>query len=105
MNLLLSLLALSLFVARAILIKTPADIVFLFSFMLTMILDLFRENSRICRFLYSACCICMCLFCFVLVCLNTVFDITFLITCAIWLVLLFFPSLDNNPCLSDKKTI
>lgn len=105
MNLLLTLPTMSLFAARAILIKTPADIVFLFCFVLTMILDLFRENSRICRFLYSACCICMCLFCFALAALNTIFDITFLITCTIWLVLLIFPLLASNPCFDDKKTV
>ncbi len=105
MSLLLFFPTLLFFAARVLLIKTPADIVFLVSFMLVMVLELFREDRRVCRFLYSACCVCMCLFCLTLVSLNTIFDVSFLVTCVIWLVLLFSPILDNDPCLSAKKTV
>ena len=105
MSLLFSLPTLFLFAARALLIKTPADMVFLFSFIFTVVLDIFRENSRACQFLYSSCCICMCLFCFVLTILNTFFDTSFLIICAIWLVFLFYPFLDSSPCLNNKKNV
>ena len=93
------------FAARMLLIKTPADILFFFCLILLFVLELFRENSGFCRFLYSACCVSMCFFCLILASLNTVFDATFLTTCAIWLVLLISPVLDKDTCFAHPKNV
>ena len=105
MSVLLSIPALFFFAVRALLIKTPADIILLLTAIAFVLLDLFREESRICRFLRSACCVCMCLLCLAFFSINTIFDISFLVNCAIWLVLLFSPILDNNPCFHSRKIV
>ena len=101
----LALLTLFFFSVRTLLIKTQADIVFFFATILLLLLETFGEDSRVCRFFSSACCVCMSVFCLALSTFNTFFDATFLTTFVIWLVLLISPILDNNPCLPRKKTV
>lgn len=101
----LALLTLFFFSFRTLLIKTQADIIFLFATILLLLLETFGEDSRVCRFLSSACCVGMSVFCLALFSLNTFFDSTFLIICAIWLVLLITPILDNCPCFIPRKTV
>lgn len=105
MSLFLSTPALFLFAARTLLIKAPSDIVFFISLVVIMFLDLFREKSRVCGFLCSAGCSCMCFFCLLLASLNTFFDISILLTCVIWFVLLISSVLDNSPCFNKEEIV
>ena len=105
MSLILSFCAFVLFTARSLLIKTPTDILFMLVSAVIVFLDMFQQDSRVCRFFYAAGCIGMCAVCLVMTCLNTFFDSSFMISCAIWLVLLFFPILDNKSCFNRGKTV
>lgn len=105
MSMILSFCAFLFFTIRSLLIKTPTDIVFMLAAAVIVFLDMFQEDSRVCRFFYAAGCMGMCAVCLVMTYLNTIFDVSYLISCTIWLVLLFFPVLDNKPCFNRAKTV
>ncbi len=93
------------FAFRMLCLKTTLDVIFMFALLILSVLNLFRERSKICHFLFLTGCSAMCALSLALHGMNTFFDPTYLTAFVLWLALLIAFLLEEQPCNSTKKTI
>lgn len=90
------------FAARFVLFKTTFDLVFCFSFLFVMLIDVLFGSRRFARILCGAISLSMSVCSLAIFCINTAFDLSYLALSALWHVVFLLPLFSDTTCILEN---